>query len=297
MVNRPFSFFPWMFGRNGKSRGSDEIPFEVKTSQTIAVCNQKGGCGKTTTSINLAAGLALKGYPTLLIDLDPQANATLSFGLDVDQLRVTIYDLFSDPQRPLEEAIVPTNVPQLSIIPANFLLSGVQIELASTLNRENLLRQIVKRLSARFRYIILDCSPTLNLLTINALTASQYVLVPVQPHYYALEGMKELFTTIELTQERFNPDLRLLGILPVFVDGRLLIVRELLGQIRSYFEGRVLKSSIRFNSKLIEAPIAGQPIFLYARRSPGAKDYRSLTEEVLSKTCVAYEESVVKNGF
>jgi len=249
----------------------------------MAVCNQKGGCGKTTTAINLAAGLGLRGYPTLLIDLDPQGNAGLGLGLDVERLTHTIYDLFHDPQRRLEDVIVPTKVPNLSLAPANALLSGAQLELATVLNREQVLRRVVRRLGPRFRYLIIDCSPSLNLLTINALAAADFCLVPLQPHYYALEGTRELFATIELIQERFNPALRLLGILPVLSESRTAVTRELLEQIRAYFREKVFETTIRFSAKLIEASIAGQPVLSYAPRSAGAQDYARLAEEVLAR--------------
>lgn len=251
------------------------------SSQVVAVCNQKGGCGKTTTAISLAAGLALKGHPTLLIDLDPQAHASLGLGFNVDCLPSTIYNLFQDPGRGLEEIIQASKVPNLAVAPASTLLSGAHLELATVVDREQILRQAIRRLGTRFRFLIIDCSPTLNLLTINALSASDFCLVPLQPHYYALEGMKELFTTIELIQKNFNPDLRLLGIVPVLVDGRSRITREILGQIRDYFKSEVMESAIRLSPKLIEASIVGQPAQIYAPRSCGAQDYTQLVDEVL----------------
>ena len=263
-------------------RTVQEAPYSAPNRlDVIAICNQKGGCGKTTTAVNLAAGLAMKGFPTLLVDVDPQANASLSFGMDVERLPVTVYDLFSDSYRHADNAILQTKIPYLSLVPANSLLSGAQLELASVLNRENVLRQVIRRFASRFRFVIIDCSPSLNLLTINALVASDYVLVPLQPHYYALEGMKELFTTIELIHERFNSDLSLLGILPVFVDSRTRVIRDLLEQIRSYFKEQVTTSEIRFSSKIIESSIAGQPVIQYAPYSAVARDYQQLSDEIL----------------
>ena len=252
--------------------------------QIVAICNQKGGCGKTTTAVNLASRLALRGFPTLLVDLDPQANAGLSFGLDVERLPVTIHDLFCDPHRTLDDVIIQTHVPHLSLMPSNSMLSGARIELATVLNREQVLRRILRRLGARYRYVIIDCSPSLDLLNVNALAAADYALVPLQPHYYALEGMKELFTTIEIVQERMNPALRLLGILPVLVDERVLVVRELLEQIRDYFKDQVLPVAIHISVELIEASVVGQPALLYAPQSQGAHDYEQLTDEVVART-------------
>ena len=252
-------------------------------ARVVAICNQKGGCGKTTTAINLAAGLSLRGDPTLIIDLDPQGHATLGLGFEGEHLAHTIYDLFHDSQARLEDLALATRVPLLSLVPANALLAGAQLELGTVLGREQVLQQAVTRLAPRFRHVLIDCSPSLNLLTINALTAADFCLVPLQPHYYALEGMKELFTTIELIKERFNPKLRFLGIVVVLVDSRMRITRELLAQIQGYFQGQLMQSSIRMSPKLVEASIAGQPAVLYAPGSSGAQDYSRLTEEVLAR--------------
>lgn len=271
-------------------------PAASGSPQVIAICNQKGGCGKTTTAINLAAELGMKGYPTLLIDLDPQAHASLGLGVDVESLTRTVYHLFQEPHGRLDEIIVPTNVPNLSLAPADWLLAGAQLELATVLGREQVLRQAVKHVPPRFRYLILDCSPSLNLVTINALTAADFCLVPLQPHYYALEGMKALFTTIELIQERFNPALRLLGIVVVLVDARAQVVREMIEQIRGYFQGQVFKTAIRLSTKLIESSIIGQPVSRYAPRSTGALDYARLTEEVLARLHHQTLDPVTEHG-
>lgn len=249
----------------------------------ITICNQKGGCAKTTTALNVAACLGLKGYSTLLIDLDPQANATLGLGVDVENLTATVYDVFQDIRRRFEEIFFPTAVSNLYLAPASPLLAGAQLELATLLNREQVLRQALQRMTPRFHYVIIDCSPSLNLLTINALTAATFCLVPLQPHYYALEGMKELFNTIELTQARFNPALRLLGIVPVLVDGHIPVTQEILGQIREYFQGQVTQVDIRVCEKFIEASIVGQPMVLYAPESGGADDYHRLTQELMAR--------------
>lgn len=251
--------------------------------QVVVICNQKGGCGKTTTAINLAAGLGLKGYPSLLIDLDPQAHASLGLGFDVEHLSHTMYDLFQDRTRLFEEIIQPTRIQNLWLAPANHLLAGAQLELATVPNREHVLRQVISRLPTRFRFLVIDCSPSLNLLTINALAAADFCLIPLQPHYFALEGMKELFMTIELIHTQFNSRLEVLGILPMCVDRHARITRELLGQIRDYFHEQVTATMVRFSAELIEASIVGQPVFLYAPRSDGAKDYAELTEELFTR--------------
>ena len=281
-MESPGPFLSRLYESRRLTSGGVTEGFEGPT-RVLAVCNQKGGCGKTTTAINLAAGLGLKGYPTLLIDLDPQAHATLGLGIDPERLPHTIYDLFHDPSFRLEETLHPTKVPNLWVAPANALLAGAQLELATVINRQERLRQAIKQIGSRFRYLLMDCSPSLNLLTINALNAADYCLVPLQPLYYALEGMRELFTTLDLIRDGYNPGLNLLGILPVLVDGRARVTREILQQIRDYFKEQVLDSESRFSAKFVEASIVGQPVSLYSPCSRAAQDYGRLTEEILSR--------------
>lgn len=253
--------------------------------QIIAVTNQKGGCAKTTTSVNLSGCLASKGFRVLLIDLDPQAHASLGLGIDKDNVERTIYDVLMN-NVSLEDVILKTGVERLDVAPSNSILSGAQLELATVLGRENVLRIAVRKLLLRqdYDFIIFDCNPSLNLVTINALVAADSILIPIQAHYYSLEGMKELFSTIDIVKERLNPDLQVLGILATLYDMRTKISAKMLEQIREYFKGMVFNTVIRNNVKLCEAPIYKKPIHLYDDRSAGSKDYFSLTDEVIAKT-------------
>lgn len=265
---------------------SEQSPrFVTVSRQIVAVTNQKGGCAKTTTTINLAACLAEKGYKILIVDLDPQAHASLGLGIDKDNIDRTIYDVLINNVE-LNEIILRTQFERLDIAPSNSLLSGAQLELASILGRESVLRIAVRKLLLRkdYDFIFFDCNPSLNLVTINALVAADSILIPLQTHYYSLEGMKELFSTIEIVRERLNPDLHILGILATLYDTRTKISAKMLEQIRDYFKDKVFNTVIRNNVKLCEAPIYKKPIHIYDRNSAGAQDYFSLTEEVVMKT-------------
>lgn len=265
---------------------SEQSPkFITVSRQIVAVTNQKGGCAKTTTAINLAACLAEKGYKVLIVDLDPQAHASLGLGIDKDNIDRTVYDVLINNVE-LNEIILRTQVERLDIAPSNSLLSGAQLELASILGRESVLRIAVRKLLLRkdYDFIFFDCNPSLNLVTINALVAADSILVPLQTHYYSLEGMKELFSTIEIVRERLNPDLHILGILATLYDTRTKISAKMLEQIRDYFKEKVFNTVIRNNVKLCEAPIYKKPIHIYDRNSAGAQDYFGLTEEIIVKT-------------
>ncbi|MFA6356162.1 MAG: AAA family ATPase [Candidatus Omnitrophota bacterium] len=253
--------------------------------QIIAVTNQKGGCAKTTTAVNLSGCLAERGYRVLVIDLDPQAHASLGLGIDKDNIDRTIYDVLMN-NVPLCDVISKTQVERLDAVPSNSVLSGAQLELASVLGRESVLRIAVRKMLLKkdYDFIIFDCNPSLNLVTINALVAADSILIPIQTHYYSLEGMKELFSTIDIVRERLNPDLQILGILATLYDTRTKISAKMLGQIREYFKGMVFNTVIRNNVKLCEAPIFKKPIHIYDSRSLGARDYFSLADEVVAKT-------------
>ncbi len=277
--------------RANSSDSSDaEAPAEgpkliMVSRQVVAVVNQKGGCAKTTTAVNLSAYLAHKGYKVLLVDLDPQAHASLGLGVDIDNLEKTVYDVLIN-NVALAQIIKRTSVDRLDIAAANTLLSGAQLELANLLGRESLLRIAVRKLflTKEYDFVFFDCSPSLNLITINALVAADSILIPLQTHYYSLEGMRELFSTVEIVRERLNPDLQILGILATLYDTRTKISKQMLQQIRDYFKEMVFNTVIRNNVKLCEAPIYKKPIHVYDPNSPGAEDYFNLTEEVITKT-------------
>lgn len=252
----------------------------------IAIVNQKGGCGKTTTAVNLSASLAAGGCRTLLVDLDPQFNATLGLGVEAPEGK-SVHRVLTDDRFPAREAVIPTPVYDLAIIPSHIVLSGADLDLSNLLGRESILATKLEALKADYDFIVIDCSPSLSLLTVNALAAADEVLIPIQTHYYALEGMKLLFQTINLVKARLNPRLSILGILPTFYDRRAAISRDVLEGLRGYFGSRVLETIIRINSKLAEAPSAGRPIHLYAPDSRGAEDYKRLTEEVLRRAAGA----------
>ncbi len=252
-------------------------------TRRIAVINQKGGCGKTTTAVNLSACLAELGCRVLLVDLDPQGHATLALGIRGDELPVTIYHSLKPGGAPLAEVIQPTYHANLKLVPANTLLASTHVELVEQPARERILSERLESVAHWFHYIILDCAPSLNLLTVNALTACSDVLIPIQTHYLSLDGMRELFKTIEVVQSRFNPQLKILGILPTMFDRRTRMNRAMLETINDYFKDKVLKSVIRLSSPLTECPMMGQPVIRYAPQARGADDYRRLAEELLQQ--------------
>lgn len=264
-------------------------PCEHPASKTvmISVVNQKGGCGKTTTAINLASGLAKKGFKVLIIDLDAQAHASFGLGIDVDNLLCSVYDVMVN-NADLERVINPTYINNLDIIPATSLLTGAQLEIADILGRERILRTAVYKMlnttAKQYDYIIVDSSPSLNILTINGLVAVQYILIPIQTHYFSLEGMKELFSTLKIVKERLNSELDILGILPTLVDARTKMNKEILQQIRDYFKDKVFQATVRMNVKLAEATLYKKSIFEYDATCNGAKDYSALTDEVIALT-------------
>ncbi len=248
--------------------------------KVIAVANQKGGVGKTTTSVNLSASLAFKGKKTLIIDNDPQGNATSGLGIDKWNVKKSIYDSLIN-EIPMEEIILPTMMDNLFICPSNIQLAGAEIELVSQMMRENRLKTAIDEIKDEFDYIIIDCPPSLGLLTLNSLTAADTILVPIQCEYYALEGLKQLMKTVSLVQKHLNKDLRVEGVVMTMYDSRTNLSFQVVESVREHFSDRVYRTIIPRNVRLSEAPSHGLPIILYDKDSKGAISYLDLAEEVI----------------
>ena len=252
-------------------------------SKVIAVTNQKGGVGKTTTSVNLSAALAYMGKKVLLIDIDPQANATQGLGVDRASLECTIYDAIAQ-QMPIQDISIPSGVDNLDIVPANIDLAGVEIELSQVKSgREQRLKKALGEYKNKYDYVIIDCPPALGLLNTNALTASDSVLIPVQCEYYALEGLSQLIHTIELVQERLNPELEIEGVVFTMYDARTNLSLQVVENVKDNLNQNIYKTIIPRNIRLAEAPSYGMPINLYDPKSTGAESYMLLAEEVIHK--------------
>jgi len=244
-----------------------------------SIVNQKGGVGKTTTAVSVAAVLSKKGKKTLLVDLDPQANATSGLGLYEDTFSNTVYDVLVK-SIDINKAIYPTAVNNLFILPSSKDLAGAEIELVPEFNRERFLFNCLASIKDSFDNILIDCPPSLGLLTINALTASDYVLIPVQSEYYALEGLARLTSTIEMVRKALNPKLTVKGIVVTMFDKRISLSRQVEEEARSFFKEKVFQTVIPRNVRLSEAPSFGEPITIYDKKSKGAKAYKSLVKEI-----------------
>lgn len=251
----------------------------------IAIANQKGGVGKTTTSINLSACLAEAGKKVLVIDLDPQGNTTSGLGVDKSELENTVYELILD-ECTAKEAMVRTDIENLYLLPSNVNLAGAEIELLDIKNKEYTLREAIDYVQEEFEYIIIDCPPSLNMLTVNAMTTANTVLVPIQCEYYALEGLSQLMYTINLVQERLNPKLKMEGVVFTMYDSRTNLSMQVVENVKENIDTTVYKTVIPRNIRLAEAPSHGLPINLYDSKSSGAESYRQLAQEVIDNDIV-----------
>jgi len=257
----------------------------MKMGKIIAIANQKGGVGKTTTSINLSASLAEKGKKVLVIDTDPQGNTTSGFGIDKNNLDYTIYELILG-DCSIRDCIIPDVIPSVSIVPSNVNLAAAEIELIGVDKKEYILKNEVDYIKNSYDYIIIDCPPSLNMLTINSMTTANSVMVPIQCEYYALEGLSQLIHTINLVKERLNPDLDMDGVVFTMYDSRTNLSMQVVENVKQNLNQHVYKTLIPRNIRLAEAPSYGKPINLYDPKSAGAEAYMDLAEEVINNTRV-----------
>ncbi len=267
-----------------------------RMGKIIALANQKGGVGKTTTAINLGASLAALEYRILVVDADPQANATSGFGLDTKTIKTSIYECLIDGVNP-RDILLDTEIQGLQLIPSHIDLVGAEIEMLNMPNREKMLKQVVNKVKDEYDFVLIDCSPSLGLLTVNALTASDSVIIPVQCEYFALEGLGKLLNTIKIIQGRLNPELVIEGFLLTMYDSRLRLSNQVVEEVRKHFQDMVFETIVQRNIKLSEAPSFGKPALLYDATSRGTVNYLNLAREILQKnnmTRIPAEEKILE---
>jgi chromosome partitioning protein len=255
---------------------------KARKGKVVTLANQKGGVGKTTSAINIAASLAVLEYKTLLIDADPQANATSGVGFDPKAIKTSIYECLVGEVK-ARDIILETETPNLYLLPSHLDLVGAEIELINLPNREHIMKQVIEDIKSDYDFIIIDCSPSLGLITVNALTASNSVMIPVQCEYFALEGLGKLLNTVKIVQNRLNPDLEIEGILLTMFDPRLKLANQVVDEIRRHFENIVFDTIIHRNTRLGEAPSFGKPAIMYDAESKGSINYMNLVREMLQR--------------
>ncbi len=268
-------------------------PYQHTMNKVIAIANQKGGVGKTTTAINLAASLAVLEYKTLLIDADPQSNATSGVGIDPKHVKTSIYECIIDDVNPAD-IIIETNTPNLHLIPAHIDLVGAEIEMINMPNREKMMRKVVEKIKNQYDFVIIDCSPSLGLITVNALTAANSVIIPVQCEYFALEGLGKLLNTIKIVQTRLNTGLEIEGILLTMYDSRLRLANQVVEEVKTHFGELVFETIIYRNTKLGEAPSFGETIIMHDAESRGSLNHLNLAREILQNNGLTKMDKAAK---
>ena len=262
-------------------------------AKAIAICNQKGGVGKSTTAVNVAAYLALAGHRTLLLDLDPQGNATTACGIQKDRLQYDVYDMLIE-QVPWHDVVQKTGIDKLEVVPSTINLTGAEPRLVSVIERERVLKQRISECLQQYEFAIFDCPPSLGLLTINELVAADSTIIPVQCEYLALEGLTSLLQAVTLIKQNLNPELRVGGIVLTMTDFRANLSREVAQEVKSFFKGQVFETTIPRNIRLAESPSYGKPICLYDPHSAGALAYHLLSQEVIAKEGAVINEQAAR---